>query len=306
MKKSANRGAAILAALLVVAIAAASSAGLLVAHSLWLQESTLGADAAQSRMAARAGIAWAAAILRQDALSSSIDHLQEAWATPLPPTQVEDAEIAGAIVDLQGRYNLNNLVREGRIRPSELARYKRLLATLELPAALADTLADWMDDDALASGDDGAEDGYYLALPQPYRTSGQPLADLNELLRVKGYTQAVVFALRPYVAALPAPSAINVNTAPAETLMLVAPDLTLADARLLSAARERSLYRDVADFRARLAPSAGSLDGEMVRTTSEFFLVQAEVKRGLATVRAQAILQRGLHSWPSVYWQRYD
>jgi general secretion pathway protein K len=306
MNSKRNRGAAILAAILVVAIAATAAAGLLYSQSLWLQESTLSADAAQSRMAARAGIAWAAAVLRQDALTSPIDHLHEPWATPLPATEVEGARIEGVIRDLQGRYNLNNLVRAGISQPQELARYKRLLSALELPPALAQTLADWMDVDAEPNGEDGAEDAHYLALANAYRTSGQPLAELNELLRVKGYTHNVVFALRPYVSALPSPSAINVNTAPAETLMLVADRLSLADARLLAAARERSYFRDLADFRARLPPSAYPLHADGVRTTSEFFSVDAQVKRGAAFVHAQAIIQRGAQAWPSVLWQRYD
>ncbi len=306
MNAKRNRGAAILAAILVVAIAAASSAGLLYSQSLWLQEATLSADAAQSRVAARAGIAWAAAVLRQDALTSSIDHLHEPWTTPLPVTQIEGAQIAGSIHDLQGRYNLNNLVRAGVSQPHEIARYKRLLAALELPQALAATLADWMDADAEPNGADGAEDAYYLALANAYRTSAQPLVDLNELLRVKGYTHNVLSTLRPYVSALPSPSAINVNTAPAETLMLVADGLTLADARLLTAARERIYFRDLADFRARLPQSAYPLIADGVRTTSEFFAVDAQVKRGAAFVHAQAIIQRGARAWPSVIWQRYD
>ena len=245
-------------------------------------------------------------MLRQDTLTSPVDHLHEPWATPLPATEVEGARIEGVIRDLQGRYNLNNLVRAGVSQPQELVRYKRLLSALELPSALAETLADWMDADAEPNGQDGAEDAYYLGLTNAYRTSGQPLTELNELLRVKGYTQRVVFMLRPYVSALPSPSAINVNTAPAETLMLVADRLSLADARLLVAARERSSFRDLADFRARLPQSAYPLHADSVRTTSEFFAVDARVKRGAALIHAQAIIQRGARAWPSVLWQRYD
>lgn len=301
-----QRGAAILAALLVVAIAATTAAGLLHLHTLWMHETAVHAQAAQGRLAARAGIAWAAAILHQDGRTSSVDHLQEPWATPLPATQVEGAEISGAIRDLQGRYNVNNLVRAGITQPQEVARYKRLLAVLQLPESLADTLADWMDSDTSPATAESAEDGYYLALPGGYRTSGQPLADIRELLRVKGYTSAVFAALRPYLCALPGPAAINVNTAPAETLMLVADGLTLADARLLVASRERGWIRDLADLRGRLPVTAYPLATDLVRTTSEYFLVDAEVRVGAARTHAQAILRRGASPWPRVVWQRLD
>ena len=298
-------GAAIVAALAVVAIAAISAAGLLYAQALWQSEIELGAEAAQSRMAARAGIAWAAAVLRQDVITSSTDHLGEPWTTPLPPTHIEGTRIEGTISDLQGLYNLNNLVRSGTAQPRELARYKRLLRALELPEMLAETLADWIDADDRVTGNGGAEDSYYLALPESYRTSGHPLAELNELLRVKGYTRATVAALRPYVAVIPGTAAINVNTAPPEVLMLTAERLSLADAHVLSAGRARTPYRDVAEFRMRLPQSAQPVDADIVRVTSEYFLVDAHVRRGAARVHAQAIVQRSNAAWPSVVWQRY-
>jgi general secretion pathway protein K len=163
-----------------------------------------------------------------------------------------------------------------------------------------------MDEDATPVSNDGAEDVYYFSTGHDYRTSGQPLADLNELLRIKGYTAGVVTALLPYVSVLPGPSAINVNTAPAETLMLVADGLSLADARLLVAARDRAYFRDLADFRVRLPAATHSLDGNAARTTSEFFAVDAQVRHGAAFVHAQAIVQRGSRPWPTVIWQRYD
>lgn len=301
-----QRGAALLAAMLVIAITATAAAGLLYAQTLWMHEAALAADSAQSRTAARAGIAWAAAVLHQDGRVSAVDHADEPWATPLPATRVDDAYIEGRISDLQGRYNINNLVRDGATQPRELARYKRLLAVLGLPDALAHTAADWMDADQTPSGPDGAEDAYYTALASGYRTPGRALVDLHELLRVKGYSAAVLAALAPYVAALPAPSAINVNTAPPETLMLVADALSLADARLLAGARERGYFRDLNDFRSRLPAAAYPLDIDMVRVTSEFFLVDADVRYRAAATRAQAIVQRGGAPWPRIVWQRLD
>jgi len=310
MTPARQRGTVMIAAILVVAIAATASAGLLYSQTLAVHEFELHADAAQSRLAARAGIAWAAAVLHQDARVTSVDTMQEPWATPLPVTHVEGTEIGGRISDLQGRYNLNNLVRAGNAQPAEVARYKRLLAALGLPEALAETAVDWMDADAKPSGAGssagaaGAEDDYYHALASPYRTTGAPLADIHELLRVRGYTADVFAALTPYVAALPAPSAINVNTAPPEVLMLVAEGLTLADARLLAAARERLPFRDASDFRARLPAAAHPLEHDLVRVSSEYFLIDAEVRRAQASVRAQAIVQRGRGAWPVVIWQR--
>lgn len=305
MTRARQSGAALVAALLVAAVAAASAAGLLYAQTLWIAEARSSNDAAQNRIAARAGIAWAAAILHQDSRTSTVDHAGEPWATPLPPTDIEGSVISGSIRDLQGRYNINNLVRDGVAQPKEIARYKRLLETLGLPAGLAESAADWMDADARRLGPDGAEDSYYLAQPERYRTPGRPLADIHELLRVKGYTTAVFTALKPYLAALPAPSAINVNTAPPEVLMLASERLTLADARQMHAARSRAWFRDGADFAARLPAAARAVDAAEIRVTSEYFLIDAQVQRGRALIEAQAIVHRSA-PWPRVVWQRID
>lgn len=305
MSAARESGAALIAALFVAAIAAATAAGLLYAQTLWLTESRAGADAAQSRIAARAGIAWAAAILHQDARTGTVDHHGEPWSTALPPTDIEGSIVSGAIRDLQGRFNVNNLVRDGVAQPSEVARYKRLLQALGLPPGLADSAADWMDADAEPNGPDGAEDRYYLALPERSRTAGRPLADVHELLRVKGYTSAVFAALQPYVAALPAPSAINVNTAAPEVLMLIGERIDLAEARQLVASRERSWFRDAADVTARLPASARPVNAAGIRTSSEYFAVDAVVRRGRALIEAEAIVHRTA-PWPRIVWQRID
>lgn len=305
MSMRTQTGAALIAALLVAAVAAASAAGLLYAQTLWITEAQSHHDAEQGRIAARAGIAWAAAILQQDERTSRFDHPDEPWSTELPPTDVEGSTIRGSIRDLQGRYNLNNLVRDGVAQAKEIARYKRLLQTLGLPTGLAESAADWLDADARPGGPDGAEDSYYLGQPVAYRTAGRPLGDIHELLQVKGYTPAVFHALEPYIVALPAPSAINVNTAPPEVLMLLGDRLTLAEAREIDAARRRAWFRDGADFATRLPALAGSIDASALRVTSEYFLVDARVQRGRALVDAAAILHRAA-PWPRVVWQRID
>ncbi len=56
-----------------------------------------------------AGVQWARQILDDDARRSEIDHLGEPWAVALPPIPLENGEIRGAIVDAQGRLNINAL-----------------------------------------------------------------------------------------------------------------------------------------------------------------------------------------------------
>ena len=56
--------------------------------------------------------AWAADILRQDKQGgSNVDDFTEEWATPIPPIPVEGGEVSGQLEDMQGRFNLNSLVK---------------------------------------------------------------------------------------------------------------------------------------------------------------------------------------------------
>jgi general secretion pathway protein K len=121
-------------------------------------------------------------------------------------------------------------------------------------------------------------------------------------LRVRGYTPAVFAILAPHVTTLPAPSAINVNTASPEVLLLVAPGWSLAEARALAAARGRQPFVDPAQLRARMPPSAGAVDMDLVRTTSEYFAIEAQVRYGVANVFVEASIHRAA-PWPRVVRQ---
>ena len=68
--------------------------------------------------------------------------------TRLPPMSVESGELAGYIEDQQGLFNLNNLVRDGKVNLAQLAHFQRLLSTLGLHTVLANTLVDWIDADS--------------------------------------------------------------------------------------------------------------------------------------------------------------
>ncbi len=107
-----QRGVAVLTAMLVVAIGTIIAVNLMWQATLDLRrtESALAAD--QGLMFMQGAEAWAADILRQDQVDSpSSDNLSEPWATQLPPLPVDGGTIIGKLEDLQGRFNLNNLIK---------------------------------------------------------------------------------------------------------------------------------------------------------------------------------------------------
>jgi general secretion pathway protein K len=173
-----QRGVAIVLAMGVVALAAMAATALMITQSTWSRQSELTADHVQAQALIQAGVEWSRAVLGNDRRSNNVDHLGEPWALRLPPMPVENGELAGYIEDQQGLFNLNNLVKNGKVNLAQLANFQRLLSVLGLPPALAGALVDWIDADSEPQPQGGAEDETYLALQPPYLTANRPLTDV--------------------------------------------------------------------------------------------------------------------------------
>lgn len=295
-------GVAIVLAMGVVALAAMAAAAIMVTQSTWARQSELTADHVQAQTVVRAGVDWARAVLSDDRRSSNVDHLGEPWALRLPPMAIENGKLTGYVEDQQGRFNLNNLVKDGKIDLTQLARFRRLLSMLSLPDALAGALADWMDaDNELEPG--GAEDEYYLALQPPYLAANRSLTDVAELALVRGFDGGVRAQLRPFVTALPRFTAVNVNTAPPEVLAAIIDGLDLDGARALAAQRERSYFRDRADFLDRLPRDVPAASDD-IAVSSDYFMTWVRVTIGEAEARGMALLARQGPGWPTIVWDK--
>ncbi len=299
-----QRGVAIVLAMGVVALAAMAAAAIMVSQSTWARQVELTTDHIQARAVLLAGADWARALLADDRRLSNVDHLGEPWALKLPPLPVENGELVGQIEDEQGKFNLNNVVTEGKINVAQLAHLRSLLALLGLPDELADALADWIDADSLPQPQDGAEDAYYLALDPPYLAANRPLIDTAELALVRGFDDNVRARLRPYVTALPTFTAVNVNTAPAEVLAAVVEGLNLGGAQLLVAQRDRAYFRGSDDFLRRLPRGVEAAAGD-ISVSSDYFMATLRVTIGGAQARGKALLARGGSGWPEIVWRKY-
>jgi general secretion pathway protein K len=302
--KTRQRGVAIVLAMGVVALAAMAAAAIVVSQGTWARQAELTTDHVQARALLQAGADWARALLFDDRRLSNVDHLGEPWALKLPPLSVENGELVGQIEDQQAAFNLNNLAAEGKINFTQLAHFRNLLAILGLPDELADTLADWIDEDGQPQPRYGAEDAYYLALDPPYLTANRPLTDVDELALVRGFNDSVRARLRPYVTALASFTAVNVNTAPAEVLAAVIEGLDLGGAQLLVAQRERAYYRSADDFLKRLPRGVEATTND-ISVSSDYFVATMRVTIGGAQARGKALLARGSTGWPVVVWRKY-
>ncbi len=302
--RTGQRGVAVVLAMGVVALAAIAATGILLLQSVWARQSELLNGRAQAAAMVDAGVDWVRAVLSDDRARSSVDHLGEPWALRMPPMPVERGELTGSIEDQQGLFNLNNLVQDGKANMEQVATFKRLLALLNLPGTLAGALIDWMDADSALESEDGAEDEFYLALSPPYLAANRSLTDVAELARVRGYDGATRARLRPFVTALPGMTTINVNTARAEVLAAVVTGLDIGNARQVVAQRERTYFRDQADFVNRL-PEGATVENSAIDVHSDYFLATLRVTIGEAQAECTALLARTEAGWPAIAWRKY-
>lgn len=301
--KTRQRGVAIVLAMGVVALAAVAATAMMVMQSTWARYNELDSDHVQAQALLQVGVDWTRALLADDRRRSDVDTLDEPWALRLPPIPVENGSLSGQIDDQQGRFNLNNLVRDGRLDPVQLGHFRALLSLLGLPPGLGDALVDWIDADDLPQSQGGAEDAYYMTLPSPHQAANQPLTDVAELALVRGFDAGVRLRLRPFVSALPVFTPVNVNTAPPEVIAAVADGLKLDAARAMVERRGRSHWRDSGDFQG-LLPSGARVASEDISVASNYFLVRLRVSFGAAQARSEALLARTGTDWPAIVWRK--
>ncbi len=287
----AQRGVALIAAVLVVAIGTMIAVNLMWQGTLDLRraESALAAD--QGLLYVQGAEAWAADILRQDLVDSpDRDHLGEPWAIELPPLPVDGGTIVGRLQDLQARFNLNNLIgADGK--ESQLARqqFERLLAALDLDPALAGGVVDWLDADTELRFPTGGEDVAYVDKDPPYRTANAMITSTSELMAIDGFDSEIYNRLAPYVTVLPRGSKLNVNTASDVLLSSLSDNIDIGTAGVLIEERGEADFVDIeATFSGLVDPDVLSeIDG-----VSEHFLLTATVALGSNQLTMRSVLQR--------------
>lgn len=241
--------------------------------------------------------------LQRDAKSpDQYDALNEGWADlrGLPIEEgsgVKVGEFSGEVIDLQGRYNLNNVINEeGLLRPDQQIALQRVVSSAELPTGFASALVDWLDKDEVISNGESAESDYYLSSAIPYRAANMAFSDVSELrlLRLELPNEdktAALQRLQAMVTTLPVQATVikvNANTASAEVLKALG--LSSQQAELILSERETDPYETAQD----LADKA-SLTSEqklLLGVSSQYFRLQGEVRMGRARVHLNSVFFR--------------
>ena len=234
---------------------------------------------------------WIIDILQQDLEDGQTDHLGEIWASDLPGLPIEGGEVFGEIKDLQGRFNINNLIdQNGAIHEESLEQFRRLLVALTIDPRYAGIAADWLDSDLDASFPDGAEDPIYTGFLPPYRTPNQTVSSVTELAAIEGMDRDTFRALKPHLSALPGRTTVNVNTATPAVLQSLGEEISPSDVERLLVEREGSGFGDVQNaFSSLVTP-------EVLPTLAEstsYFQLKVVVRLDTVRIILYSTLQRG-------------
>lgn len=275
-----ERGAALIVAMLVVALAATVAARFAFRVQIEDRKLENRATLAQARWVLRAAEHWALVLLRDDGRQNSTDHLGEIWARQLPPVEAEGFRIAGQVEDMQGRFNLNSIIRDGKPVPAAVDGLARLLDTLRLDPSLAASIVDWLDRDHQTTTGEA----------ESPIAPNRPLLRAEELQSLPTLSASQWHTLAPFVTALPEPVAINVNTASAPVLIAATQGLFPATAQTLIASRQHTWFRDAADFNARLPKGASTV--LPIGVGSRYFKVRVQASRGRISTVSEALLSR--------------
>ena len=312
-----TRGAAIVTALLIVALVTTVVAGLFARQSALVRTVEHRLAQTQARWIERAAVDWARVILRQDGRSSSTDNLGEPWAVPVADTRVDAsigagqtldnsataASLSGQILDMQGRFNLTNVVPGGKVDQAEAAALGRLLTLVGQPSTLAQPLISRL---LAAVPSEPAQTGGTGAVRMAPRTAvptALPIRRAADLLSVAGFDTNAVAALEPFVVMLPRVTPVNVNTASAEVITARVPEFELSRVRSFVVNRDRIPFRDLTDANQAYEPQSQFFKPERWSVTSAWFLVRGAVRYDRIESRSDTLLERKGRDLIELIWQ---
>jgi len=294
---SGQKGVALMLVILVFALVAMLATGIYKRQKLFVHSASSVVTNAQAYEYAMGSEAYARRLLLEDWREDKnknefVDDSEQVENAILLP--VDDALLEAQFNDLQGRFNLNDLVYvDGVANELLIKRFRRLLKRLALDDVKLERIVDWLDDNQDPTGSEGYEDGEYLSLDPPYRTAGQRIVHLSELLLIGGVTRDAYQALLPYVAVLPHGLApLNLNTASPEVLQTLADEIPDNVAEELADKSNESPWKSVDEFLSEPQLKGLKIDKTNLGVSSQFYELATRITLADRNVRLRSILYR--------------
>lgn len=309
-RRRSQRGAAIVTALLVVTLASVIVSALFYRESVAVRSIENRLAMSQTRWVERAALDWAKVILRTD--PPGYDHPADVWGTPVVETQLDEtvtggakigdsarnAFLAGSVTDAQAKFNVNTLV-DANGNPSQphLAAMTKLMTLLGLPESLASQALARILQSRTRSIDDNT------VPPSAIR-----LIQFGDLRDIPGFDEAVMRAIEPHVTVLPdETTTVNLNTASAEVIAAMIPEVQLGAVKSFVSQRERLPLPTLSAANAQMGlDTAINLSPALLSVNTRYFWVHGVIRYDRVQSQTQTLIRRasgGPRGSIQVVWQ---
>ncbi|AQT95053.1 HxcX atypical pseudopilin [Pseudomonas azotoformans] len=272
---------AIISALLIAAVVAVLAGAMLTRQTVFTRSLEAEQLRIQGQWLLEGGLERSRQLLWDARQKDVLTRLDQPWAL------VQRGVFEGRIEDEQGKFNLRNLVNRQQVDTEQLQRFERLCRLIGVDPAVSRRISQRV----IAS---------YVA-PAKYPM----LRNLDDLGGIEGLDPVVLQRMQAYISVLPGPTWVNGNTASAEVLSAVVPQLSLSQAHGLVAERDSGQwFINRGDFVNRLHLPQVAVESVQVGITSEWFRVQGQARREQRRVALDALLHRPEDRQPRVIWSR--
>lgn len=311
-----QRGVALLATLILTLAVTIILGNIFYRHQIEVSQAAGSLHSDQAILLAISAESWARDLISGENDNLKTDHFEEDWAQAIPFLPVDGGSVAGCIVDLQSRFNINSL---SSYTVSPLQRemdgtnmgharvWESLLQSLDyaVDGSHIAVIIDWLDKDDSAINPSGAERSEYSIYDPPRFPHNNMISDVGELAAMEGYSLRDVQLLTPWITALPALTPININTASEQMLLALGGDMGMEFVELVVGGRP---YNNLTDFYGVL--NQYLMIGEpqvqlrwpvtLVDVKTAFFQLNIEVTLGQSKLQVKSIMRRSGSSAPVV------
>lgn len=267
-----SRGAALISALFVTAIAAMLATAMAVNQRLLISQSELMVTSNQAYLDLQGIQDWAIAEIT--AYTKKVRQKQKAIINKkFGPMKFNDAKLTGIIIDEQGRFNINSLAKSAN-QPQfvELIQAVDHRVSKDQAFSLAKAVTEWLTK--------GGDDDYYFQQSPPYRAAHRQMIMVSELRAVQGFNAKLYSELHPYLTAIPLKDKlvpININTASAEVIATLLPKFNLEQAKVIVSCRQQyGGFINLNNFNNVCLKPLGLKNLKNVSTSSNYFILQSQ------------------------------
>ncbi len=223
---------------------------------------------------------WVKTILKKDE-DIAVDHLEEDWATIIPPIEVPNGKIYGKIVDMQARFNINHLIAINKDSTQAYLNPDYKYCLDELNTSLEQ---DFMGDFILE----------HINQRRPI----ERFKHLSQLKQVEGIQWKDYLKIKPYLIASDTIKTVNINTASPEVIACLHSDLSVSSAQDIMGQRP---FNSLGEAQSAIHHALGGqtlkqvqdvFNENLISVNSQYFLLTSNAQIASSHIKAKTLFHR--------------